>query len=104
MFDLTQEPPISLAEAAKSIPSGRGAKRTHISTVFRWISRGVSGVRLEALRLGGRWVTSREAVQRFAERLTAERSGAQPTLTTRTSARRTAATARAEVELQRIGI
>jgi hypothetical protein len=27
-------------------------------------------VRLEAVRLGGRWLTSREALQRFADRLT----------------------------------
>jgi hypothetical protein len=32
--------------------------------VDRW------GLSLEATRLGGRWVTSKEALQRFAERLT----------------------------------
>jgi hypothetical protein len=46
-----------------------------LSCVLRWVLDGVPGpdgrrVRLEALRLGGRWVTSAEALQRFGERLT----------------------------------
>jgi hypothetical protein len=48
----------------------RGGKRVNASTVWRWVHHGVKGVRLEALRLGNEWYTSREALQRFAERLT----------------------------------
>jgi hypothetical protein len=47
-----------------------------VSTILRWISRGIrlaSGeiVRLEGARRGGRWITSVEALQRFTEKLTA---------------------------------
>lgn len=42
----------------------------HVSTLVRWITKGIGGVRLEAEKCGGRWVTSREALRRFAGHLT----------------------------------
>jgi len=42
----------------------------HISTLVRWVTKGIGGVKLEAEKCGGRWVTSREALQRFVARLT----------------------------------
>jgi hypothetical protein len=57
---------------------------THPSTIVRWITKGVKVkgeggkariVRLEAVRLGGRWLTDDEALARFAERLTPTFSG-----------------------------
>jgi hypothetical protein len=76
MIDLRAEQLITLEEAAALRPGGRGGRPTHRSTVYRWIGTGVRGVRLEGLRLGGRLYTSREALQRFADRLT--RSDAAP--------------------------
>jgi hypothetical protein len=75
MLDLTAETPIPLEAACRLIPPARGAKRCHLSTLVRWIHTGVRApdgqrVRLEAIRLGARWCTSREAIQRFAEALT----------------------------------
>jgi hypothetical protein len=57
---------ISLRQAATE--SG-----AHVSTVLRWVHRGVNGVRLEASRQGGRWFTTRSALARFSATLTAER-------------------------------
>lgn len=34
-------------------------------TVMRWISEGCGGVRLEAVRVGGRWMLSDAAISRF---------------------------------------
>src|SRR5262249_25638885 len=104
MIDLRQETPISLADVPKCIPPGRSGRPTHISTVVRWISKGVQGVKLEAIRLGGRWVTSREALQRFAERLTNVRAGNPIPTSVRTSSRRQAAAVLAERELEKLGI
>src|SRR5262245_37394674 len=75
MLDLTTETPISLAAAARLVPPARSGKQTHLSTLLRWILKGAKApdgtlVKLEAVRLGGRWMTSRDAMQRFAERLT----------------------------------
>jgi hypothetical protein len=69
MSRILQETLVSSAELAKSIPPSRG-KAVNPSTIGRWIARGVKGpdgqrIRLEAFRLGGRYVTSREAFARF---------------------------------------
>lgn len=42
----------------------------HVSAIYRWISPGIGGVCLEHGRVGGRMVTSREAIQRFSDALT----------------------------------
>jgi Protein of unknown function (DUF1580) len=75
MIDLANERRIGLHEAAKLYPSFRNGRPTHVSTLLRHITKGVrlangDVVRLDGARLGGRWITSIEAVQRFMERLT----------------------------------
>ena len=75
MLDISLEKPLSLAEACQIIPPARNGRRTHISTVVRWLTVGAKGphgerIRLEGQRLGGRWLTSAEAIGRFMERLT----------------------------------
>ena len=54
---------INLKQAAKSLPPGRSGRPAHVATLARWItsgSRGPNGetVRLRAIRMGGRWLTS----------------------------------------------
>ena len=68
MLDLNTETIGTLSETAARLPRLRG-KRLHASTLWRWTSRGIRGVRLEHMKLGGRIITSLEAVQRFSERL-----------------------------------
>jgi hypothetical protein len=108
MIDLSTECPINLNEATRFVPASRGAKRTHLSTILRWILTGAKAhsgevIRLEALRLGGKWVTSREALQRFAERLTPSLEG-RHTATPRPPTTRQRASEQAAKELKRIGI
>jgi hypothetical protein len=108
MIDLTTETPLPLAAAAKFVPPGRNGKRTHLSTLLRWILRGAKSptgeiVHLEALRLGGRWVTSREAIQRFALKLTPQ-IGKESNQVPRTPASRQGASERAARQLERLGI
>ena len=69
--DVLGEETLTLAEAARALPRLRKGKKVHVSTLYRWISRGLNGVRLEAGKLGRTVVTSREALQRFSERLSA---------------------------------
>lgn len=74
-MSLLQEQVMGLAKAARRVPPVREGKPTHSSTLTRWIMDGCKAVdgtvvKLEALRLGNRWVTSLEALDRFAERLT----------------------------------
>jgi hypothetical protein len=75
MIDIHSEPLLPLSEAASLVPAACRGKKTHLSTVLRWILDGVRGpdgtrVRLEGVRLGRRWMTTRTSLQRFAERLT----------------------------------
>jgi hypothetical protein len=103
MIDFETEKLISLAEAAKLIPPARRGKKTHLSTVLRWILQGADGVRLEGVRLGGRWMTSRQALQRFADRLTPDLETPQRN-PPRSPTQRQRASERAERELAKLGI
>ena len=109
MIDLASEQRIGLHEAAKLYPSFRNGRTTHISTLLRHITKGVrlsncEVVRLEGARLGGRWITSVEAVQRFMERLTADALGKAPeTPPIRTTKQRARALDRVNSELSGAG-
>lgn len=78
MISLEHETLISLNEAAARLPSSRAGKRIHVSSVYRWAGRGVRGVRLETVSIGGATKTSVQALQRFADRLSAARSTSDP--------------------------
>jgi hypothetical protein len=67
MIDLESETMLPLGEAARNFPGGE----RHISTVHRYRLHGIAGIRLECLRLGGRWFTSKESMRRFLARLNA---------------------------------
>ena len=73
---LNGEPLIGLHAAANRFPGYRTNSHLNASTLFRWITRGVkvadgSLVKLEAARLGNRWLTSAEAIARFSVACTA---------------------------------
>ena len=71
MIVASTEELVSLRDAAKLLPRRRAGKRPHVATLYRWTTRGLRGVVLETLQVGGTLCTSREALQRFFERLTA---------------------------------
>ena len=73
-ISLEKEVTLTLPEAASRLPRLRGGKKVHVSTLYRWIHRGVGGIRLEAVKIGRTVVTSVEALQRFADRVTREPS------------------------------
>jgi hypothetical protein len=108
MIDITNETLITLAQAARLVPPAHGGKRCHLSTVQRWIitgTRGPSGevVRLEGIRIGSRWFTTREAIMRWSTALTPHLDAAPPA-PPRTPERRRRASERAAVQLDKIGI
>ncbi len=69
MIDTTGETILSLAQAADELPRRRRGRKTHVSTLYRWATAGCRGVRLETVQIGATRCTSREALQRFFERL-----------------------------------
>lgn len=57
---------LTLEDARREVTAMVG-HRPDKSTIFRWCLRGVGGVKLEHVRLGGRLLTSRQALTRFVE-------------------------------------
>lgn len=99
------EPLITLSEAASRFPGHRGAERLHPATLTRWILRGVRAVdgrrvKLEAVRVGCRWLTSEPALTRFAAALCATHN---PPPLSQSPATRRKASERAAAELERLG-
>ena len=62
------------AQVSRLIRSDAGQGHVHPATVLRWILDGIQvgdgRVHLEAVRVGSRWLTSDEAVRRFADQIT----------------------------------
>ncbi len=111
-IDLSTEHPLSLTAAAKRIPPLRSSGRpVHPATVLRWVLHGTrlpdgSRLRLAAVRCGGIWQTTAEALDRYLSALTqaALARGGAPVIAPRTPAQRQRAAERAARELERVGI
>ncbi|MBI3817443.1 MAG: DUF1580 domain-containing protein [Planctomycetes bacterium] len=63
IMNLLDETLISPLTATRLVPGQK--KKVHVATVFRWMSIGSRGVKLESVRVGGCRYTSREAILRF---------------------------------------
>lgn len=64
-LDLLKSDLIALADLPKYLPPTRSGKSIHIGSIYRWVTRGVQGRKLEVIRVGGRIYTSESAVRRF---------------------------------------
>jgi hypothetical protein len=93
---ILDEDTLTLTKAAKEAD-------VHVATIHRWASRGVQGVRLATAKLGGKRVTSRQAIRRFSEELTAASSPEGLPSPTASAAHQRAIDA-AEREAQELGI
>jgi hypothetical protein len=108
--DIRSEQILSLPQAARRFPPFRQGRPVNPSTIWRWISNGVKlpdgrRVKLGAVRLSGRWLTSVEAIERFIAAQTPAPAGdTAPTPTPRTMRQRQRATERAGKELESMGI
>lgn len=71
MIDISKERVVSLTRAPRHLPPRRRAKRPNVATLYRWAQKGVRGVVLETIQVGGTKCTSLEALQRFCDRLSA---------------------------------
>jgi hypothetical protein len=106
VIDTINESVISFSQAADELPRRRRGRKAHISTLYRWATVGCRGVVLESIQIGATRCTSREALQRFFERLSAPvGSGAVPgpAAMARTLVRRQRASAEAGRKLAEIG-
>ena len=78
-IDIENEQLLGLRDAAAHVTTKyrnrRGGRAMHISTICRWISRGIKGVKLESIAIGGTRATSVEALNRFFARLSGQEPG-----------------------------
>ncbi len=104
---LLDEGAVGVCEVARLAGKFRRGRPTHATTVTRWITAGVTTpggvVRLEAVRLNGRWVSSRAALVRFiaAQQLQHPAPAQQSSRTTGAASR---ATERAGARLESMGL
>jgi hypothetical protein len=105
-INLHNETLLTLNQAARMLPPSRRGRPVSLSCIYRWVLDGVKTatgkIRLEALRIGGRWLTSAEALERFAVAQTPSLTD-RPPLPRTLCARRLAAE-KAEQALAKIGI
>lgn len=99
-MNILDEELIGIEEVSQYVPKKNG-KRLHLATAYRWVNRGINGIRLESVLCGRRMCTSREAIRRFFVALNANRN---PAPAPRTLAQRAKASARAADELQKMGV
>jgi len=97
MIDIQSETLLSFSEAAKVLPG-----RPHISTLHRWRLRGVRGNKLETCLVGGKRFTSREALQRFTDNITAASEGEPCQILRNKKSEREIQRAEAELEIDGI--
>jgi hypothetical protein len=64
-----------LAEAGRRLGQILGDKPLPPCTMYRWVHKGTSGFRLDAVCLGGRWYVSEAAIARFVANVTQARVG-----------------------------
>ena len=95
--DLLNETLEPLSQCAKYYPT-----RASYPTLWRHYKKGVRGVKLETVDVGGRPYSSKEAVHRFFKATTAIRDG--NSVNCAPSRQRQAAIAKAEAELEAAGI
>jgi hypothetical protein len=70
MFDLEQfgeERPLTLSQAAVHIGKSTNGKKPHISTLYRWCTKGCKGVKLDSTAIGGKRYVTVSAIERFIE-------------------------------------
>lgn len=75
---------LTYGQAAQLLPKG---SRPSYSTFWRWWNRGIRGVKLETVLVGGKRYTTAAAMQRFAEALSGREQTSSPNAS-RTAARR----------------
>lgn len=78
---------LTYGQAAQLLPKG---SRPSYSTFWRWWNRGIRGVRLETVLVGGKRYTTAAAMQRFAEALSGREQAGSRNASCKTVRRRNA--------------
>jgi hypothetical protein len=72
--DLREDQPLSIRDAAELLGKLTGRK-PNVSTLWRWCLKGVKGVHLESICIGGKRFVTATAIENFIEASTMARPG-----------------------------
>ena len=97
-IDVDNETLFQFPEARSEFP---GDRRVSLATLHRWRQKGVRGVKLETVLIGGLRYTSREAIARF---IAAQNAADAPVTPTVTPAQRRRQSEAARAALERMGV
>jgi hypothetical protein len=89
---------LTLAQAARLFPPRRRDSRLAISTLWRWVTRGLRGTHLDVVKVGGVNYTTAAAIRDFVERTNSAADSQQPPASPSRRSRRAVA------DLDRLGI
>lgn len=64
MVEFNKDKLVLLSEASAFLPK-RNQKLVHASTLHRWRSHGINGVKLHCFRIGAIWYTTQTAIEQF---------------------------------------
>ena len=70
-IDIEKEEVLSLTDARRTLPRVNG-RRPSLCTLWRWCRKGLRGVHLDYIRIGRGIATSRQALNRFFNELSAK--------------------------------
>ena len=70
LADLATDTLMTLPDAAAYLGRLMGGKKCNVSTVWRWCLKGVKGVRLESICVGGKRFVTTAGLERFIDRRT----------------------------------
>lgn len=104
-INVATEQVLTLRQACDLIPRRRGGKKTAVETLYRWSLTGCRRIKLETVQIGATRCTSREALQRFFDALTAAATTSGSSISpTKPSLQRQAEIAAAEKDCRQKGI
>jgi hypothetical protein len=79
-IDIHKEELLELSKVPANLERRTG-KKLNASTVYRWTNRGIAGIKLETILIGGTRYTSAEALNRFFTQSTLAKQGKLSTAT-----------------------
>ena len=99
---LLEKEGLTMTEAAALLPGRKPGKRLYVNTVWRWCRKGLRGVRLRSVLVGGQRLTTRQWLQEFIQAMSEAREpgDASPPPVIRTPRQRQSASERAAEELK----
>jgi hypothetical protein len=96
--------PLSRVPNLRWLPRRRRGAKLSYTCLWRWATKGVSGVVLQTVRVGGTPCTTESDLQHFFADVAAAKRGERPVQTIRTPAHRTREIDAARQRLARAGI